>query len=566
MEITKDNFNERFISLGNLVKKSETLFLNSKKKQLPKTLEEIITTINNNDNNVSMSDLSLPKDNFEVLKLHINLEFEKLYLFSHNNEIYYRHCSFSTFEKTLVPRFEEYKNIYLDTEIIDFLRYDFTNSENDYGRELKQFLNEINTKRRQDSHDKKSEFIKNIVKKNNTRLDQIDYSIKLEPKEDTTERPFVIDLLKNYFVLRAESRSLTYDLKQYYKMFLIRKQKTFKKKEFISKKEFLGKLQAYLIELGNSLIEIQRQLEATEDYKDDVALILETFNKNRKEELKMKDIDLIIDITNELLSKADQTQQSEPEPLNLHTASSLSKVLFVNDLGVLESLNFDDFINSNDTLTYNVLKENYFKAIKRHKEEYIDNTEESFLIDVYPLHLEHEQILRQIQLQTVTGLTKSNNKEEKEALHKGASELRKIVASQLKFVNFLKHRFENIQSGNQQTETDIPTIEETSFENKFDRVTESDIIDYFTKNLVDKKYITDEVLNKYLKQAFELKIPPQQKFNFINIDSRERIVNVFYRYYKDLAGKTHGRQPEYLNLLKNYFTGFEKINIRNFSR
>ena len=114
--------------------------------------------------------------------------------------------------------------------------------------------------------------------------------------------------------------------------------------------------------------------------------------------------------------------------------------------------------------------------------------------------------------------------------------------------------------------SDTSAVGKPSFVNEFDNIQESKIIEYFTKNLVDKKYISVEVLNNYLKQAFELKTPPKQKYSFENINTKENIVSIFYKYYKETATKPHGKQQMYLDLLKIYFNGFEKINIRNFSK
>lgn len=115
--------------------------------------------------------------------------------------------------------------------------------------------------------------------------------------------------------------------------------------------------------------------------------------------------------------------------------------------------------------------------------------------------------------------------------------------------------------------SDTSAVEKITFENKFDKVNEAKIFEYFKINLVEKKYLTEYELNKYLKQAFELRTPPKQKYSFKNIDSIENIVNVFYKYYKDVTTEsTYGRQTEYFNLLKNYFTGFEKIHIKNFAK
>ena len=115
--------------------------------------------------------------------------------------------------------------------------------------------------------------------------------------------------------------------------------------------------------------------------------------------------------------------------------------------------------------------------------------------------------------------------------------------------------------------SDTSTIKKNSFENKFDRVKESEIIAYFTENLVDKKYITDEVLNKYLKQAFELKTPPTQRFSFEKLITQAKIRKVFYEYFKITAGKPNGQKREYVKLLGEYFNGFDTEKLMtNFSK
>lgn len=114
---------------------------------------------------------------------------------------------------------------------------------------------------------------------------------------------------------------------------------------------------------------------------------------------------------------------------------------------------------------------------------------------------------------------------------------------------------------------DTSTIEKTTFENKFDDVQEIKVIEYFTKNLVDKKYITVEVLNEYLKQAFELKTPPTQRFSFEKLTTQAKIKKVFYEYFKTTAGKPNGRKKEYVKLLGEYFTGFDTAKLMtNFSK
>jgi len=113
---------------------------------------------------------------------------------------------------------------------------------------------------------------------------------------------------------------------------------------------------------------------------------------------------------------------------------------------------------------------------------------------------------------------------------------------------------------------DFSVIPIIKFQNNFDRVSESTIIEYFKTKLVDKKYITKSILNDYLNLAFDKQTPPKQKFSFEKLNTQNDIIQIFYNYYKTTAGKPYGEQRKYLNLLKNYFNGFEKLNIKNFSK
>lgn len=105
-----------------------------------------------------------------------------------------------------------------------------------------------------------------------------------------------------------------------------------------------------------------------------------------------------------------------------------------------------------------------------------------------------------------------------------------------------------------------------NFKNNFDSLEEAEVFKYFKTNLVEKKHLSMDALNNFLNLAFDKKIIPEQKISFEKLHTKESIVSVFYRYYKIIAGNPYGRQTEYFHLLKNYFKGFEKINIRNFSK
>ena len=124
-----------------------------------------------------------------------------------------------------------------------------------------------------------------------------------------------------------------------------------------------------------------------------------------------------------------------------------------------------------------------------------------------------------------------------------------------------------LKTETKQLEAETSTFEnEIIFKNEFDNVPENKVIEYFTKNLIEKKYLTKDVLTEYLNEAFELKKIPQKKFSFSKLNTQNDIITIFYNYYKITAGKPYGQQTKYFNLLKNYFTGFENINIRNFSK
>jgi hypothetical protein len=123
----------------------------------------------------------------------------------------------------------------------------------------------------------------------------------------------------------------------------------------------------------------------------------------------------------------------------------------------------------------------------------------------------------------------------------------------------------SIKEQPQQT-NDSETPKDFVFKNNFDKVKENTIIEYFKTNLVEKKHISETVLYDFLSLAFDKKTLPIQKFSFEKLNTQNDIVQIFYNYYKTTSGKPYGKQKEYLNLLCNYFNGFENFNIKNFSK
>jgi hypothetical protein len=105
------------------------------------------------------------------------------------------------------------------------------------------------------------------------------------------------------------------------------------------------------------------------------------------------------------------------------------------------------------------------------------------------------------------------------------------------------------------------------FKNNFDNVHKNDVYEYFEKELLDKKYLTKEKLEEYLVFAFQNKKAPEVKFTFDKIKTQRAIIRVFYNYYLTKAQKPYGEKTAYVELLTNYFNGFDTIKIEsNFSK
>lgn len=116
----------------------------------------------------------------------------------------------------------------------------------------------------------------------------------------------------------------------------------------------------------------------------------------------------------------------------------------------------------------------------------------------------------------------------------------------------------------QQTET---ITKQPNFTNNFDNITTVEIFEHFNAGLVEKQYLTEQELNDYLKAAFELKTIPETLFTIKDAPNKAAIEAVFYRYYKNVAGKVHGKQKQYAALLGNYFEGYKTTTVStNFSK
>jgi hypothetical protein len=105
------------------------------------------------------------------------------------------------------------------------------------------------------------------------------------------------------------------------------------------------------------------------------------------------------------------------------------------------------------------------------------------------------------------------------------------------------------------------------FTNNFDKITPTEIYIHFKAGLVEKQYLTEQELNAYLKAAFELKTIPETLFKIKDAPKKSIIEEVFYKYYKNVAGKPHGKQKQYAALLGDYFEGYKTNTVSsNFSK
>jgi hypothetical protein len=103
--------------------------------------------------------------------------------------------------------------------------------------------------------------------------------------------------------------------------------------------------------------------------------------------------------------------------------------------------------------------------------------------------------------------------------------------------------------------------------NNFDNIEILDVYNHFKKGLVDKKHLSENELIEYLKFSFDKMEIPKTLFEVKNVHTKQKIIKVFFHYYKDISGKPHGKQKEYAALLGDYFEGFVTENVRtNFNK
>lgn len=139
-----------------------------------------------------------------------------------------------------------------------------------------------------------------------------------------------------------------------------------------------------------------------------------------------------------------------------------------------------------------------------------------------------------------------------------------IVRALYLFSDYLKALLNQLTPQQAETETEQVT---PTFINNFDNIKPAEVYNHFKIGLVDKGYLKEQELNDYLKAAFELKTIPETLFKINNAPNKQAIEAVFYNYYKNIAGKRHGKQKQYAALLGDYFEGYKTLTLKtNFSK
>lgn len=118
------------------------------------------------------------------------------------------------------------------------------------------------------------------------------------------------------------------------------------------------------------------------------------------------------------------------------------------------------------------------------------------------------------------------------------------------YIDFLQHFNGNLD------------LELTFFENKFDDIDKKLIYKHFSDNLVNTGYIENSILKKFLVMAFDTKVKPEEKFDFVNNPSKQSIRKIFNDYENKIS-KRKIKHRSYVELLSNYFNGYNYENTNN---
>lgn len=288
----------------------------------------------------------------------------------------------------------------------------------------------------------------------------------------------------------------------------------------------------------NTVLEINKELELRKQGKDFHPLDL-LLNEQTK---------ILIQLFNECefvgFPKADTEAETIVSNVLVSVQNSLTeKMDFVPD---------NPFFNLYLVLCY---LEKVLQLIKNEYESNLNTTIEYLENIIY----QSEDYKNLVEVSRRIGRNIINNKQ-----HPDFGILKKHIAEQLEYLERNNKTVKALPP--QQTETGIEQKTPT-FTNNFDKIAPTEIYKHFKAGLVEKGYLTEQELNEYLKAAFELKTIPETLFKIKDAPNRAVIEAVFYKYYKNVAGKIHGKQNQYAALLGDYFEGYKTTTVSsNFSK
>jgi hypothetical protein len=207
--LTTENFNEYlekfkkfehginfYLYLVSVVKNNEEFKMHINEKKHAPIINELF------DKRSRMIDI----EDFETeIYNKYNQQFILLFNFSKENNLHYDLCSFKVYLETFEKRFLDYKNIFVDTELIEFAKLELTEILKS-PQNLKIFYTAETKKIISDAKNKKGEYLINILKNNNYR---VDVTKRIEYEFEILHNVHIGNLKKNKINLEPETIDLS---------------------------------------------------------------------------------------------------------------------------------------------------------------------------------------------------------------------------------------------------------------------------------------------------------------------------------------------------------------------
>ena len=194
--ITKENFNKYLEKIeGTLFQINMFLFENENEDNL-----DITFNVDYEDTDPEIIELYELKriglnfkDSINIMFEPLNIQFKKLFKFSHDNNIFFKHCSFKVYENTFENRFKDFEKKFIDVQKIEFVKKEVETILNSALLRLNLFSIENQTILK-NAKIKKIEFLQSISKDFNLNIikrDESDFfnfsKYKVDVKTETTE-------------------------------------------------------------------------------------------------------------------------------------------------------------------------------------------------------------------------------------------------------------------------------------------------------------------------------------------------------------------------------------------